>query len=555
MPTIPPSAPSLRSNATGDLVAGLSVAGLLLPEAVAYSTIAGLTPEHALYAAVAGLAVYAVAGRSRFAVVAPTSSSAAIVAAAIASFPGADDARRLTLVFGLVLFTGLVFLVAGAARLGGLASFISRPVLRGFAFGLAWTIVIKQLPLIAGVKASGGPASVVWFLAAQIDHWNATGLALGAVALAVLFLLKRFPLVPGAFVALALGIGASMAGRLCDGAVACVGAIDAALPVPGVPTLGWNDWSRLAQLAVPLAMIVYAESWGAMRAYALRHGEPLDASRELLALGCANVASGLLRGMPVGAGFSATSANEAAGARSRMAGAAAAAALVALIAFGARFIALLPEPVLAAVVVSALAHALDPKPLLRLWRIDRDQYVAAGAALAVLAFGVLDGMLIAVALSLAAVIERFSRPAVALLGQLGDSHDFVDVARHADARTDPAVAVYRPTEPLFFANCERVFAFVERAVGSARAPSSVVLSIEESDDFDSTALEALVEFERRLAARGQTLFLARIKDPMRELLAAAGAPGLAGAGRAFFSVADAARAAREAPSPPVTPSA
>ena len=547
--TAPQSA--LSGGRAADLVAGLSVAGLLLPEAVAYSTIAGLTPEHAIFAAVLGLLVYAIAGRSRFAVVSPTSSSAAILAAAVASFPSADPSEKLALAYGLVLFTGVLFMAAGVARLGALASFISRPVLRGFAFGIAVTIVIKQLPLIAGVKASGDPAQTLLALLSRLKSWNATGCLIGVAALAVLFSLKRFPLVPGAFVVLALGVAASMAGGLCDGQVACVGNIDAALLLPGVPSLGWNEWSRLAQLAAPLAMILYAESWGSLRTYSLRHNEPLDPSRELIALGLANTASALMRGMPVGAGFSATSANEAAGSRSRLAGVVAAAAIVLLMALGGKYIALLPEAALAAVVISALAHALDLKPLIHLWRIDRDQYVATGAALAVLVFGVLNGMLIAIALSLAAVIQRFSRPMVAQLGQLGDTRDFVDVAKHPDAKTEPGIGVHRPAEPLFFSNCERVFAHVERA-GS---PNWVVLSIEESDDLDSTALEALIEFDNRLTKAGRTLFLARVKDSTRDLLNRAGASRLATSDRAFYSVADAVDAARAGAKPSVTPSA
>lgn len=526
-------------GSAGDVIAGLSVAGLLLPEAVAYSSIAGLTPEHAIFAAVAGLLVYAVAGHSRFAVVAPTSSSAAILAAAVASFSVSGEAEKLALAFGLVLFTGLVFIVAGLARLGGLADFISRPVLRGFAFGLALTIVIKQLPLILGVDARGDPFHVLWSLVAQAGRWNPVSAAIGAVALALLFGLKRFPAAPGAFVVLALGIAASMAGHFCDGAVACVGKIDVAIPLPGIASVSLENWSRLAQLAVPLALIIYAESWGSMRTYALRHNEPLEASREMIALGLSNIASGLFRGMAVGAGFSATSANEAAGAVSRLSGALAAGAVVLLMALGGGYVALLPEAALAAVVVAALAHALDPKPLLRLWRIDRDQYVATATAIAVLAFGVLNGMLLAVALSIAAVLRRFSRPVVATLGQLGDSRDFVDTRRHPDARIHPRIGVYRPAAPIFFTNCERVFAEVEHEIRKGADLAAVILSVEETDDFDSTAVDALAEFEARLSRANQRLFLARIKDEPLELLARTDAARLASKDRSFYSVADA----------------
>jgi MFS superfamily sulfate permease-like transporter len=515
-----------------------------LPEAVAYSLIAGLTPDHAIVGAVIGLLVYAIVGKSRYAITAPTSSSAAILAAAVASIPVSSSDEKLALAFGLVLFTGVAFAAAGLARLGHLADFISRPVLRGFAFGLAATIVIKQLPMIAGVAARGDPWQILFSLFQQMGRWNQLSLAIGGVALVLLFAFKWLPGVPGAFVVLALFIGASMAGHFCEQGVACVGAIDVTLLAPGIPSVSMQNWSRLAQLAAPMTLIIYAESWGSMRTYALRHGENLDANRELISLGLANLTSGLMRGMPVGAGFSATSANEAAGARSRLSGVVAAIAIVLLVALGGRYIALLPEAALAAVVVAALAHALDPKPLIHLWRIDRDQYVATVAALAVLAFGVLNGMLIAVGLSLIAVIQRFSDPMVVVLGRYRDTHDFVDIRRHPEALAHAEIAVFRPAAPLFFTNSERVVAKIEKIIGRDASTKIVILSVEESDDLDSTALDVLCEFDARLSSSGKTLYLARVKDRARELLQRSRANYLAAPDRGFFSVADAFEAAR-----------
>ena len=224
----------------------------------------------------------------------------------------------------------------------------------------------------------------------------------------------------------------------------------------------------------------------------------------------------------------------------------AATAVVALMALGGGFVALLPEAALAAVVIAALSHALNPKPLIHLWRIDRDQYVALATALAVLVFGVLNGMMIAVAISLAAVLRRLSRPLVATLGQLGESRDFVDTRRHPEARIDKSVGVYRPAAPIFFPNCEKIFAEIERDIALAGGPAKVILSVEESDDFDATALDALVEFDARLTRAGRTLFLARVKDEARELLARTDARHLATPERSFWSVADAFDAARRA---------
>ena len=294
--------------------------------------------------------------------------------------------------------------------------------------------------------------------------------------------------------------------------------------------------SQLAQFTVPLVLILFAESWGTIRALALRHGDRVDANRELGALGAANIASAIVQGMPVGAGFSAGSASEAAGATSRLTAVAAAAGLAILILWARPLIADLPEPVLAAVVIAALTHALDPGPLVRLWRIGRDQYVAIGAAIAVLALGVLDGMLVAIALSLIAMIQRLATPYVAQLGRLGGGHDFVDLARHPDAVAPSEITIWRPAQPLFFANCDVVLSdIVTRA--ETLACRGIVLSLEESFDLDSTALDALAECDQSLRDAGVRLQLARVHDHVRDVLASGGRSDLIA--RSSYSVDDA----------------
>lgn len=526
-----------------DALAGLSVAGLLLPSAIAYAAIAGLTPDRAIIATIAGLGIYAACGQSRFAMVAPTSSSAAILAALTISMQGM---RGPAVADAAILATGICFLAAGALRAGALASFISRPVLSGFSFGIALTITIKQIPAIAGVSlhSSGGGSvlPLLWRLteAAPAFHWQS--IAAGAASLLILSLLRRFPGFPAAALVLVAGLALSAVVDLPAHHVALVGRIAIALPSPSLPEMSLDDWSRIVELSVPLFLILFAESWGSIRGLGLLHGDNVNANRELLALGIANLGAGLLHGMPVGAGFSASSAAESAGAQSRLAGLAAMAVLLALSLWGTGLAALLPAPVLACVVIASLFHVLDPAPLLRLWRIRRDPLVATGAALAVLLFGVLNGMLIAVGFSLLALIQRFSDSRVAVLGRLG-THDFVDLSRNSAARTDPRVLVLRPMQPLFFANAERVMMQVTSQAEASAAIKVVVLSIEESPDFDSTALAALLECQARLAATQRILLLARIKENIRDLLRVAGGAALASDACCFWSAADAVDAA------------
>ena len=518
-----------------DIVAGISIAGLMLPEAVAYAGVAGLPPQRAVFAAIAGCLGYALLGRSRFAVVSPTSSSAAVLAATLATMAGSPALKAVfaTVMIGLA---GLLFLLASALRLGGLTGFIARPVLRGFAFGLAITIIVHQLPALVGADVHATDIlHLAEGLVASVPRWNMFSTAVGGVTLAALILLRRFPALPGVFVTLMAGIAASWLLALPAHGVALVGPIDIIPPWPILPVLGWSDLSRLSQLAPALVLILLAESWGTVRTLALRHGDTVQADRELGALGLANLASALVQGLPVGAGYSAGSASEAAGAETRFAAVIGALALAGLVACAMPLVAQLPETVLAAVVIAALAHSLDPAPLARLWRLDRDQYVALAAAAGVLLLGVLDGMLLAIGLSLLALIRRLAVPHVARLGRLDGGHDYVDIARHADAVAPGAIAIWRPAEKLFFANAERSLASIAtNSIGQYRA---IVVSLEESVDIDSTALDALVEFDQQMRAAGVRVQYARVHDRVRDLLTALGTVDLMD--RSSYSVDDA----------------
>jgi len=528
----------MSKNPIHDLPAGISVAGILLPSAIAYAAIAGLSPDHAIVATVVGLLVYACIGGSRFAMVAPTSSSAAILAASLGGME-VNPALRAPAAYAAVLLTGAFFLAGGAARLGALASFMSRPVLRGFTFGIGIIITLRQLPAIFGVRVtSTTPWRLVEQVVAQAPAWNWPSLTLGLCGLAALLWFRRFRAIPGAVVVLAAGIAIGELGDPAARHLALVGQIAMPAVEIGWPRLAGAEWTRMAEFALPLVMILFAESWGSVRGLALLHGDKVQPNRELLALGAANLAAGLVHGMPVGAGFSASSAGEVAGAKTRLAGVFAAAVIVAMTLAGRGAIAHLPQSILGVVVISALFHALDPGPLLRLWRMGRDEWVATAAVIAVVGFGVLDGMLAAVGLSLLALLQRMSRSRVAVLGRLAGTHDFVDLTRNPEAVSDPGILVLRPAEPLFFANVERV---LEDLAARAAAPDVqvVIMSVEESPDLDSTALEALIDCDQRLKAAGRLLLLARTKDEVREGLRRAGGESLCGSDRCFWSVADA----------------
>jgi SulP family sulfate permease len=541
-----------------DLLAGLSIAGVLLPEAVAYAAIAGVQPAHALLAALVGLCVYPWLGTSRFAVVAPTSSAAAVFAsAAVASGPAVG--------YALVAMTGAMFLAAAALRAGFLGAFISRPVLRGFAWALALTIMIRQLPHLAGVQhlqhSQTGP--VLWELLPQPGSWHRPSLAVGLAALALWLALhhglRRWIFVPTSLLVLGLGIWACAALSLEASGVALVGEIAWEPLKLALPDLGSEQWLRVAEIAPALLLILFAESWGSVRSLALQGGGEVNANRELLALGVANLSSGLLHGLPVGAGFSAASANYAAGGRSKWAGGAAALALALMLWLARPWLALLPLPVLAAVVIGILSNHLWPRSVLSRLHLGRDAWLAVVAASGVFVFGALFGMLLAVALSLLLAIRRFAQPVLVVLGQLPGTRDYLDHSLHPETVITPGILIMRPEEPLFFANAEQVLQRVGQRAEREQA-SVVVLSLEVSDDLDSTAVEVLAEFAIRLQSAGTRLLLARVKDRARQALARAGLVDVAvaadldaeigmrsvhGGLPMYWSVDDAARAAEE----------
>ena len=528
-----------------DFIAGLSLAGLLLPEAVAYAGLAGLPPQAGVIALFAGLLCYAVLGTSRFAIVSATPSSAAVLLAATSELAGHDVQLRLTLSAALILLCGALFITAWLARLGGIANFIAKPVLRGFAFGLAITIVIKQLPHILGVM----PSSSSLFQAGTelLRHWrdwNPASLLTGFGALILLQWLKRRPHLPGALLVIALGIALNLSGLMAAYGVPEVGAFNLALAMPSLPVMSREQWLPLSGLAFALTLIVYAESYGSITTFALRHGDRAAPNRDLLALGAANLISGLLHGMPVGAGYSATSANEAAGAKSRLAGLVAAAMILLLVATLLPLIAHTPQPMLAAIVIHAVGHTLSLATLRPYFRWHRDRQIVLAAIVAVLALGVVNGLLTAIALSLVLLLHRLSEPRLSWLGRLDNGHDFVDIVRHPDAVMPPGLLIVRPDLPLFFANADGIFAEIRARLAEDHGTHTLVLSLEESDDLDSSSLEALADFAAFVKRSGRRLLLARVKDRVRDLLANARLPALQSVAE-VWSVDDAVREASD----------
>ncbi len=532
-----------------DALAGLSLAGLLLPEAVAYSGLANLPPQAGVIGLFAGLICYALIGRSRYAIVTATSSSAAVFAAAMLALGTNEAAQRAALASILVAATGFAFLLAGCARLGAMSNLIARPVLRGFSFGLALIIAVKQWPHIVGMHVNSTEfVPMLADIARGFDAWQPVSLAAGLCALAGLFALERVRQIPGVLIVIVAGIAA--APWLAAHGVALTGPIHLTVQRPSFMLPAGTRWWSVLEFGLALMFILYAESYSSIRAYALKHDETVHTNRDLVALGIANVVSGAFHGTPVGAGYSGTSANEAAGAKTRAAGLYAAMTVLALVLLFLPWIERIPSPVLAAIVIHAVSKSLRLAAFRPYFRWQRDRLVTLTAVAAVIAFGMLDGLLAAIAFSIAMLLHSLSSPRLSVLGRMG-AHDFVSVARFPQAVCTPGILIMRPEEPLIFANVEPLLALARQCVLRQSHVRLVILSLEESPDLDGTVLESLGEFAAWLSARNIEMRIARLKESSRDALLRASFAELPAARLDYASVDDAAsdRVAGTGPSP------
>ncbi|WP_430335393.1 SulP family inorganic anion transporter [Rhodococcus sp. ACT016] len=513
-----------------DVIAGLTVWAVLVPEALAYATIAGVPPVVGLYAAVPSLILYAAVGSSRHLVVGPMSATAALSAAIVAPLAGADGGKYIALSAVLAIATGLVGLLAGLIRLGFVASFISEPVLKGFIVGLALTIVIGQVPKLFGVEKTGGNFfEQAWGVIRQLGDTDWRTLLVGVLSLVVVLGFKRWlPLIPGSLLAVLLGIAAVALFSLDDKGVAIVGHIDAGLPSLGLPGgVGFDDYVDLLGPAVGVLLIGFAEGLGAAKTYAAKAGYEVDANRELMGLGASNLGAGLASGMVVNGSLSKTAVNGGAGAKSQVSGLVVAALTILTLLFLTGLFEKLPEATLAAVVIAAVIELVDIAALRRLYNVwterlgriyghaARADFSAAIAAMAgVLFFDTLPGLVIGIGVSMLLLLYRASRPHVAALAKQGTL--WVDAERHPELPTRPDVVVIRVEAGLFFANCDHVKARIEELCTDETR--MVVLDAETSPYVDVTAAEMLVQLRNTLSDRGIALRVARDIGQFRDTL-------------------------------------
>ena len=520
-----------RDGFAHDLFAGLVLTAVLIPVGMGYATAAGLPAIQGLYATIVPLAVYAILGPSRLMVLGPDSTLAAVIAATVLPLAAADPARAVVLAGALAMLAGALQVAIGVVRLGRLADLFSKPIRIGFLNAIALTVMLGQLPKLAGLQVDAdtlggrlaGLASVI--AAGGVDP---TTLAVGGGTLATILVLRRaWPGVPGVLVAV---VGATLASAALDlrgRGLEVLGPLPQGLPAPGVPWVGWSDLVHLVPGAVAIALLSFADTSVLSRALAARRGERADPDREMIALGTANLATGLLQGFPVSSSASRTPVAQAAGARTQATGLVGAAAIVVLLLAAPGLLRDLPAAALAAVVISACLSFADVRGMLALYRVRRVEFgLSVASFLGVALVGVVEGIALAVLLSMAVVVGKAWHPYRATLVRVDGRKGWHDASRHPEGRAVPGLVIFRWDAPLFFANADLFHDEVLAEVARAGAGTvQVLVAADAITDVDVTAADALVALDGALRRQGIELRFAGLKGPVKDRLVRLGLSG------------------------------
>jgi SulP family sulfate permease len=518
-----------RSWLRFDVIAGLTLWGLVVPEAMAYAGIAGLPPQAGLYTLVAALLVYALFGTARHLSVGPTSATAALLASSVAAAlvattaaTASDPEAYQTYATAFVLVTGVVFLAAGLARLGFITQFLSKPVMDGFVMGIAIFVAVGQLNKLFGVsKPEGNSVEKLVGIIKELPQANWATFAVGAVALALLFLLPRLnKKIPAGLVVLFGAIGLSAAFDLSGNyGVAVVGTLPKGLPSLTIPQVPITTYLAMVLPAIGVLLVAFSEALGVAHEFAEKHGYEVNADQELNAHAVTNVVSALFGGMLAAGGMSASAVKEGAGARSQVTNLVAWVVTIVTLLFLTPLFAPLPEAVLAALIIHAVWHIIASRKLKKLQQESRVEVWFGVLALAgVLLIDVLQGMVIGLVASLLFVVYKTSRPHIASLGRVpGVPGAYSDLNRHPENVPVPGVLIVRIDAQLYYANALTVRDRVKAMVADMETPPrAVIFDASAQDQIDVTSTNLIKSLVKELQGKGIDLYLADVHAPVLE---------------------------------------
>ena len=515
-----------RSWLRGDIMAGLTVVAYLIPQAMAYATVAGLAPVAGLWAALLPLVIYAVMGSSRYLSAGPESSTALMTAAALAPLAAGDSGRYAALAAMLAVLVGLVCFTGGLLRLGFIADLLSRPVLIGYMAGVALIMIAGQLGKLTGTPVTGeGFVAELRSLAAALPnvHWPTLSLSVAVLA-ALVLLAWLVPRAPGPFIAVFLASAVVAGFSLHRYGIQVIGEVPAGLPAIGLSGVAASDLGVLAAASGGVALVAFSDSVLNARIFAARKGETIDANAELRALGVCNMGSAVCQGFPVSSSASRTTLGEMVGARTQLYSLVVLGLLLIVMIFAHGLLAGFPTAALGALVVYAAVRLIDLAGFRRLAKFRRSELILAVlTAAAVLTLGVLYGVLAAVGLSILDLLRRVARPHDSVLGFVPGVAGMHDIEDYPHARLEPGLLIYRYDAPLFFANAEDFRKRATVAVDSNPDPVQwFVLNAEANVEVDLTALDAVDQLRQDLNRRGIVFGMARVTWHLREALDAAG---------------------------------
>jgi SulP family sulfate permease len=507
-----------------DLVAGLTLWGLVAPEAMAYAGIAGLPPQAGLYTLVVSLLVYAVFGTSRHLSVGATSATAALIASTVVAVGiSADDpAAYAGAAAALVMVVGAVFLVAGFARLGFITQFLSKPVMDGFVTGLAVFVAVGQLNKLFGVsKGSGNTVEKLAHIVTELPSANGATVVVGFSALALLFVLPMFSRkLPAGLIVL---FGYIIVSRLVDLSgrfdVEAVGTLPQGLPSLALPDASWSTVAEMVLPALGIFLLAFSEALGVAQEFAQKHGYDVDPDQELRAHGVTNVVSALFGGMIGAGGMSGSAVKEGAGGRSQVANLVAWVAVVLTVLFLTPLFASLPEAVLGALIVHAVWHLVTARKLAKIWGVSRPEWVLAAVTfLGVILWDVLPGMVIGMVASVLLLLYQTSRPRVASLGRIPDvTGGYSDLQRHPEDQAVEGVAILRVDAPLYYANARSAREGMKTALAEMDPPArAVVIDAAGQNDLDITSATVLTELVDGWHKAGIAVYVADAHVPVME---------------------------------------
>ncbi|MGM0576926.1 MAG: SulP family inorganic anion transporter [Myxococcota bacterium] len=537
--------PSYRQrDFRGDLVAGLTVGVMVIPQGMAYALLAGLPPVYGLYASLVPLLVYPLFGTSRHLATGIVALDMLIVGSAMARMEPASPEAAAALALVLALMVGVMHLVMGLLRLGFVVEFLSRPVIAGFMVAAPLVIGLSQVGNLLGIESAR--SQNLWFLlrdtAAHVADVHTLTAAIGGGSVALIVLLRRFaPAVPGPLVALVLGSLAAWWFDLGAAGVDLVGAVRSGLPTPSFPAVGLDSVRALFPAALTLTLIQLLTVISLGKSLAARGGSEIRPNRELIAVGCSNIAGSLFHSPPVSASFSRTAVNAQAGARTPLANVFAAVVVAVCIFELAGALAWVPEPALAAIIMVAAFGMVNLRETRTLFRLRRlEGWLAVLTLVATLFVGIEEGVLLGVLLSMGSMLYFASRPHIAELGRDPKTGAFRDLKFFPDARLIHGVIILRVDGALSFVNAEFIRDYVLQRLGLAPFPiRAVVLDGRGINGIDTTAVAALHALIDELEERGVVLYLTELKGGVREALGRSGLSGRVDDHHFMWSTSDA----------------